>query len=122
MPENHAGRLQVGGHQHRRPESAMETGDILADKVDVRRPPGSEPFLVAAVADPRDVRQQSVEPDPDGELRIERDLNAPGLADAGDVDVLEAGLDEGQHLIPPAFRLNEVRVLLVETQKTILEA
>ena len=42
---------QPGAHQHRRPDHAVEPGDVLADDVQVGRPPRREQRLVGAVAD-----------------------------------------------------------------------
>src|SRR5262249_43817270 len=108
--------------QHRRPDGAVEARDVLADEMDVGGPPLPEPLLVAAVPDGRDVVQERIEPHPDGELRVERHADAPRLTVAGDVDVLQATLHEGQHLVATALRLNEIRVLLAEPEQAVLEA
>ena len=114
-------RLDVSREAHRRPQRTVEARDVLADEVNVGRPPFAETLLVAAVADGGDVIQQCIEPDVDGELRIKRDRNAPILSNTADVNVLKAALDVGQHLITATLRLDKVRILLVEAQQLILE-
>src|SRR5208282_2430584 len=83
VSEHHPRRLQPGSHQHRRPEGAMEASDVLADEMDVGRPPLAETLLVRAVADRRDVVEQGVEPDVDRQRLVERHPDAPVLAGAG---------------------------------------
>ena len=52
-----------GAEQHRGPDHAVETRDVLADHVQARRPPRSEPRLVRPHADRRRVVDQRIEPD-----------------------------------------------------------
>ena len=68
-----------------------------------------------------DVIQQGVEPDPDRELRVERHPDAPFLIVPRDVDVLQAALHQGEDFVAAALRLDEVGILLVETQQLVLE-
>src|SRR5581483_9230009 len=74
-----------------------------------------------AVADAGDVGQQRVEPDVDGEALVPRHADAPALAGARDVQVLQALLDQRDDLVAPALRLDEVGVLLVVAQQPVAE-
>src|SRR5262249_1991505 len=114
-------RLQARGQQHRRPKRAVKAGDVLADKMNVRRPPFLELSLIRAKPNPREVGQQSVEPNPDGEAFIERHPDAPGLARTRDVHVLQSALDQAEHLVATSFRLNEVGAFFVELDELLLE-
>ena len=71
VPKHHLRRLDPGGHEHRRPQGAVKARDVLADKVNVGRPPFGEFRFIAAVADSREVGEQGVEPDPDGDASTE---------------------------------------------------
>ena len=77
----------------------------------------AEPLLVGPVADPGDVVEQGVEPDVDRLLGVERDLDPPGEALAGDGDVLQLGFDQAEDLVPPALGLDELRVRRVMGQQ-----
>src|SRR5206468_3696733 len=65
--EDPARRVDVGSEAHRRPQGAVEARDVLADEMDVGRPPLLEALLVAAIANRRDIVQERIEPDIDGE-------------------------------------------------------
>ncbi len=112
---------QPGRHQHRRPQGAVEPGDVLADDVDVRRPVGPESLVVGAVADGGDVVQQGVEPDVDRLLLVERDRDSPGEPLAADRDVLEAGLTRLDDLVAAALGLDELGVGLVVGEQAVAE-
>ena len=60
-----ARRLEPGAPQHRRPEDRVEPGDVLADDVEVGRPPALERLRVVREAGAGDVVDQRVEPDVD---------------------------------------------------------
>src|SRR5271165_6500658 len=100
----------------------METGDVLANDVQRRRPPRFEiRFVISAIADRGDVIEQRVEPDVDGKPLVKRYRNAPAFAGSRDVDVLEFGFNERDDFVAPAFRLYELRILVIKVQKPILE-
>ena len=121
-------RLDPGRPQHGRPVDRVEAGDVLADDVQVGRPPALERLEVVGVAGPGDVVDQGVVPDVDrARLRVpravlalrglavlrDRERDAPGGAGAADREVLEALADEPQHLVAAVVGLHEVGVRLV---------
>ena len=77
VPENLPRQGDAGAHQHGRPDDAVEARDVLADDVEVGRPPRVEQRVVGAVAHPRRVVDQRVHPDIDDTVRIRRDRDAP---------------------------------------------
>ena len=58
-------RLEAGRPEHRRPEDRVEAGDVLADDVEVGRPPAGEQLGVVGEAGAGDVVDQGVVPDVD---------------------------------------------------------
>src|SRR5579883_3312402 len=121
VAEDAARRLDAGSHAHCRPQCAMKARDVLANDVQSGGPPLVESSFVRPVADGRDVVQQRVEPHPDGEVRVERHADAPGLAGARDVHVAQFRLYQAEHFIAAALRLDEVGVLFIETNELFLE-
>src|SRR5437588_9155703 len=99
----------------------MKAGDVLADEMEVRRPPLPKQFFVAAVTDSGDVVQDRIEPDIDCERFIKRNANAPVLTGAAYIDVLQAALHQAQYFIPPAFRLDKAGMLIVVIEQLVLE-
>ena len=119
-----ARRLETGAPQHRRPEDRVEPGDVLADDVQVGRPPVRERLRVGREAGARDVVDERVVPDVDlARLRVPRAVLAQrGLAVLGDRErdppvarrplaadreVLETAADEAEHLVAPVVGLDE---------------
>src|SRR5262249_1473430 len=98
-------RVDASGEAHCWPQGAVEARDVLADEMNVGRPPLLEALLILPVADRRDVVQQGVEPHVDGELLVERNADAPVLADPSDVDVAQFGLHQRQDLVATRLRL-----------------
>ena len=107
----------AGAHQHRGPDDAVEAGDVLADHVQVGRPPGVEQRVVGAVADARDVVDQRVHPDVDHAAGIGRNRYAPRLPGPAHGDVLEAGLEQPQDLVAADLRLERLRVRRVALEQ-----
>ncbi len=100
----------------------METCDILADHVNIRRPvPLEQGIVIRTVTECRDVIEQSVEPDVDRLFLVERHRDAPAETLAGDRNVLQAGLDKIENFIPAAFRLDETRILAVMSEQPVTE-
>ena len=116
-------RLHAGRQQHRRPVDAVEADDVLADEVH-RRPPLRElrGLVRLPVAGRGDVVRQRVEPDVGDVALVPRDGHAPLERRAADREVEQAALDEPQHLVAPADRVDDVGVLLVPLQQPVLEA
>jgi hypothetical protein len=120
MREDALGRRQARGHQEGRPVDGVEADDVLADEVDVGRPPLGEGGPVLGVAGGGDVVGQRIQPDIHYMCIVARHLHAPAEAGAADREVAEARLHEGDHLVPPAGRRDEVGVRLVEGQQLLL--
>ena len=55
--------LQPGRQQHGRPVDAVVADDVLADQVEIDRPPAGEALIVGAIANGGEVVRQGVEPD-----------------------------------------------------------
>ena len=72
-----ARQRQPGAHEHRRPDDGVEAVDVLADDMQVRRPPLRERLRVVREAGARDVVDERVEPDiDDAGRRIPRAVRA----------------------------------------------
>ena len=100
----------------------MESSNVLADDVNIRRPKRLEERLVVrAVADRRDVVQKRVEPDVNRLLGVERDWNAPGEPFARDRDVLKPRFHQADNLVATVFGLDEVGMGVVVRQEPVLE-
>ena len=101
---------QLRGHQHRRPDHGVKPRDVLADDVQVGRPPLLEHLRVVAESDRRRVVDQGIEPDVDHARRIPRQRNAPRLPRAADRNILQAAFDQPQDFVAPDVGLEELRV------------
>ena len=99
-------RLDVRGHQHRRPVDRVLPQDVLADHVDVRRPEPGEPLLVGPVAGGGDVVREGVEPDVRDVVGIPGQRDPPVEVRPADREVLEPAPDQRQHLVPPDLGLH----------------
>ena len=111
---------QIQCHQHGRPQDGVETQDFLAHHVQVGRP---ELIVIVislvAVAQCRDIVAQSIDPDVHGVLGVEGHGDAPLDRGTGHAGILQALLDEGDHLVLAALGLDELGVLLVELQQAV---
>ena len=80
MPEHLLRQRQPQRHQEDRPVNRMETDDILADQVQVRRPELVKllrTVAVRVVSDPRDIVGQRVQPHVSHMLRVKVNRDAP---------------------------------------------
>ena len=120
VAEDALGQRQIEGHQHGGPEDGVEAEDLLAHHVQVGRPElVVVAVLLVAVAQRGDIVAQRIDPDVHGVLGVEGDGDAPLDGGAGDAGILQALLDEGDHLVLPALGLDELGVLLVELEQTV---
>ena len=111
---------QIQCHQHGRPQDGVEAQDLLAHHVQVCRPEFIVVVVgVVAVAQCGDIVAQGVHPYIHGVLGVEGHGNAPLDRGAGHAGVLQALLDEGDHLVLAALGLDELGVLLVELQQAV---
>ena len=104
---------QAQAHEHGGPDNRVETDDLLAHKVDVRRPELVHIAVrIVHIAQGGHVVEQRVHPHIGNMLGVEVNGYAPGEAGAGYAQILQAGLDEVvDHLMDAAAGLQEVRVL-----------
>ena len=100
----------------------MEADDVLADEVVIDRPALGELFVVGAVTVGGDVVGERVEPYICDVRRIPRQRDAPSERLATDGEVVEARLDEADHLVHAVTRLDCVRMLGVPVEQSLLEA
>ena len=114
------GSGSAGAHQHRRPVQAVEARDVLADDVEVGRPPSVEGGLVVREAGAGEVVGQGVEPDVDAMRLVARERDAPGRARAADAEVAQAIAQPAEHLVAEVLRLAEGRVLGVQPLEALL--
>ena len=120
VAEHPLGQRQIQSHQHGGPQDGVEAEDLLAHHVQVSRPELAVlVVLLVAVAQSGDIVAQSIDPDVHGVLGVERHGDAPLDGGAGDTGVLQALLDEGDHLVLAALGLDELGVLLVELEQTV---
>ena len=120
MAEHPLGQRQIQSHQHGGPQDGVEAEDLLAHHVQVCRPE----FIVVvvsfiAVAKGGDIVAQGVHPHIHGVLGVKGHRDAPLDRGTGNAGVLQALLDEGDHLVLAALRLDELGVLLVELEQTV---
>ena len=128
-------RREPGRPEHRGPEDRVEARDVLADHVEVGRPPAREFRRVVGEAGPGDVVDERVVPDVDRaggrvpgtvrELRAapvgeDRERDPPPRIGPADGEVLQAAADEAQHLVAPMVGRHEVRVLLEPALEALL--
>ena len=122
MAEHLLGEGQVQRHEHGGPDDGMESHDLLADEMDIRRPVFLiEAIILRAVAKGGDIVGERIHPDVDDMLRVERDRHAPGKRRAGHAQVFQTGLDKViEHLIAAGGGLQKLRMLLKKLDQLIL--
>ena len=114
MHEQMTRDLDLGRHQHRRPDHAVELEDVLADQMEVRRPVARGQVLaLARIGERGDVVEQRVEPHIEDLALVPRRLHSPAQPRACARDVLEPLPDEAHGLVEALARQHEVRPLLV---------
>ena len=98
----------------------MESKNLLAHHVNAGGPVAVVVVIsIVAVAQSGNIVAQSIHPHIHGVLGIKGNRNAPGHSGAGNAGVLQALLDEGDHLVAAAGRLNEIGVVLIILQQAI---
>ena len=120
MGEDALGQRQFGRHQESRPVDRMETDDVFAHHMEVGRPEILvQGGLGIRVSECRDVVGQSVQPDIHDMLGIIRYRNAPRESGARNRQVAQAAFDKADHFIAPAWRQDEIRILVIEFQQPL---
>ena len=115
------GQREPGGHQEGRPVDGMEADDVLADDMGVGRPVlGAGPVRVGEVAGRGDIVRQRVHPDIHHMGGIVRDLDPPVERGARDRQVLQSRLDEGDYLVAPFRRTDEIGIVGVMLEQLFL--
>src|SRR5699024_8264055 len=74
---------------------------------------------IVVIPQRRDIVRERVDPDIDRVFGVKRHRDAPGYARAGDAGVLQALLDEGDHLVAAGGRLDEIGVILIVLQQPV---
>ena len=102
-----------GRLEHRGPVDAVGLQDVLGDEVLGRGPEGPE-VLPVGVARGGDVIDEGVEPDVGHVILVEGQRDPPGQPrlGAGNAEVLQGFAQEGEDLVPVAFRADEIGVVL----------
>ena len=103
-------RRDPRGHEERRPVDGVEPEDVLPHHVDVGGPERPELRRGRRVPQPGDVVREGVVPDVDDVSRRLGHGDPPGERGAGDGQVVQPPLDEGDHLVAAALRPDERRV------------
>ena len=126
MGEDALRRVKLSCHQEGRPVNGVKAQDILAHHMHISWP---ETLILLGIhiriAERGDVIGQGIEPDIHdmafmGAITGIRHRHAPIEGGPGDRQILEAALDEAQHLIAPGGRADEIRVSLVKCQQAFL--
>ena len=119
MAEDLFGQRQASTHQHCRPDNCVKTSDVLADDVEISRPPFLEQILVSAVPNPGGIADQRIEPDIDDVLGSKGQRNAPQLSRTTDRDVLEASFEQSKDLVPSDIGFEKLRVITEVLQQAV---
>ena len=77
----------------------METQDLLANEVNIRRPELLEGMRINPIANGSEVVGESIDPDVDHLTRIERHRDPPGESAAADAEVAQTAAHKTQHFI-----------------------
>ena len=116
MSENLLRKRKVQCHQKNRPIDGMEANDVLADQMEVRRPPFFEHVVSTGfrvIADTVDVVGECVQPDIDHVSRVKGHRDAPFKRSSGNTEILETRQKKiVHHLVFTGDRLNELRMLV----------
>ena len=100
----------------------METKNILADEMHIRRPILLEHLWFAAVAHARKVPRQRIEPNVKDMSFVLWYRDPPAEGSPADTYVLESSFDEADHFIHSRAREHELRVVGVEVQQFFLKS
>ena len=104
VAEHALGQFDSGRPQECGPVDGVESGDVLADEVQVGGPVLGEQFVVGVgVAEAGDVVGEGVDPHVHDVLVVAGYGYAPVEGGAGDGQVVEAALDEGDQFVAAGF-------------------
>ena len=120
------GQGLADGHEHGRPNNAVEADDVLTHNMELRGPAigqlGTGLVGVDTVADGGHIVEQRIEPHVGHVALVKRDLNAPVKARTAHGKVVEAALDKAAHLVHAERRLDKIGVLVIELEQLVLES
>ena len=121
MAEYALRRVESGTHQEGRPIDRVEAQNIFTHHVNIGRPILCI-FFVFRIrkADASDVVGKRVEPHVHNMGVVPRDRDAPLERGAADREVPQAATHEGDHLVAPGLRADEIRVVLVMLEQPVL--
>ena len=120
VPEDLAGKGEPGAHEHRRPIDAVEPGDVLADDMQIRRPPRLEQARrQLAKVEGRDVVDERIDPDVDDAVLVERDRDAPFLAFTTDRQIVQAGFEHVEDLVASQLGYQKLGVLTIVIEQRL---
>jgi hypothetical protein len=88
--------------------------NVLADEVEIGRPPPAESRIVGPITGNGDVIHQCIEPDIGDVVSVEREFDAPGQARlrTRNRKVFQGLLEKPQDFVAARARFNEIRMLL----------
>ena len=121
MDEDSFRQFDAGRHEERRPVHGVEPCDVLADDVQARGPELLELLRVdVRIAHAGQVVGECVDPDVHDVVGVSGNLDAPVERGARDRQVLEAALDEADDLVATCRGGNELGMLFVQSEQTVL--
>ena len=120
MAEHLFGQRQPRRHQESRPVNRVETHDILADDMHIGRPEARKFAVAIRKTDARQIGGQRVDPDIHHMPWRTRNRHAPVKTGARDAQILQSAFNEAEHLIPAAFRADEIGIIAVKRQQRLL--
>ena len=112
--------FQTHSVQHDWPDNGVEAHDFLAYQMQACRPVFVEEGIIGAVFNAGQIVQQSIEPYINNMFFVKRNRNTPVKGGTGNAQILQTLLNEINHLVAAACRLDKVRMLFDELQPPIL--
>ena len=106
---------QIQGHQHGRPDNGVEADDFFPHKMHVSGPVFLIVGIVAGtISHGCNIVGKGVQPYIYHMFGIKIYRDSPGETGAGNTQVVQAVLDEVDHLVLSAFRLDKIGLILIK--------